>query len=473
MLKFLRNKKTARKIWIVLAILIVPAFVLWGSGSLIRSKQESDYAGSISGKKITLLEYKDALQAARNQAIIQFGDDFSEKQKDFNLEAQAWYRLILLSEAKARNIKVSDQEVIQAMQSYPFFQKNGQFHNAIYAQYLQYIFHTPPRLFEEQTRQNIILAKLYNAVTGEIGLTDDEIKEAYQKENEQINIDYIASLSSDSSKGITPSEEDLKDYFAKNSLEFKQPLSFNMEYITLESKDKIKNIVLRLNPKEGFSKLAKDFNLAVKETGWFSQTNPIPGIGWSPEILNLISKAKPGEFLPPVNIDKYYYILRLKEKKEPYIPDFQEIKDKAKEALIKNESQRIARDKIEGCLKKLKEVASVNPKALDLDRVAKEFDLESGSTDLFKYGSYIKNIGASDNFWITAQKLKEDEVSQIIDMGPSAFYIIKIKSRVPIDEKKFENEKKEFGQKLLLQKRQGYFIKFAEELKIKAQSLRY
>jgi len=108
-----------------------------------------------------------------------------------------------------------------------------------------------------------------------------------------------------------------------------------------------------------------------------------------------------------------------------------------------------------------------------LDRVAKKFDLESGSTDLFKYGSYIENIGASDNFWITAQKLKEDEVSQIVDMGPSAFYIIKIKSRVPIDEKKFENEKKEFGQKLLLQKRQGYFIKFAEELKIKARILRY
>ena len=40
MLRALRNKKTAKKVWIVLAVIIVPAFVLWGSGSLLRSKEE-------------------------------------------------------------------------------------------------------------------------------------------------------------------------------------------------------------------------------------------------------------------------------------------------------------------------------------------------------------------------------------------------------------------------------------------------
>jgi hypothetical protein len=35
-------------------------------------------------------------------------------------------------------------------------------------------------------------------------------------------------------------EQELKDYFNQNSLEFKQPLSFNAEYVSSESEDKIR-----------------------------------------------------------------------------------------------------------------------------------------------------------------------------------------------------------------------------------------
>jgi hypothetical protein len=53
---------------------------------------------------------------------------------------------------------------------------------------------------------------------------------------------------------------------------------------------------------------------------------------------------------------------------------------------------------------------------------------------------------------------------------PSGFYIIKLKSKVPIDEKKFESEKSDFGQKILSQKKQEHFTRFIEELKKKAQT---
>src|SRR4030042_1529955 len=123
MLKILRKKKTAKKIWIILIILIVPAFVFWGFGSYIRSKQEASYAGIILGRRITFLEYKDALGAVRNQAVIQFGDNLSEIEKNLNLQSQAWEGLILLTEAKRRRISASDAEVIQPIQGYPFFQR--------------------------------------------------------------------------------------------------------------------------------------------------------------------------------------------------------------------------------------------------------------------------------------------------------------------------------------------------------------
>ena len=492
MLKRLRKKKTAKKIWIILIILILPAFVFWGFGSFMRSKQETTYAGKISGRKVSELEYKDALDAVRNQAIIQFGDNLSEIEKKLNLESLVWDRLVLLAEAKKRKIKTTDQEVIELIQSYPFFQtKKGQFDNQIYSQMLRYEFRTQPRIFEEQTRSTLILSKLYKEITGNLNLNEEEIKKEYQKLNEQINLYYIASLPSDFIKDITATEEEIKDYFIKNSFQFKQPLSFNIEYISLASedknetaiKDKIRKLALRLSKKEDFTNAAKELNLEVKETGLFSQTDPMPGIGWSPQILSLISKLKIGEFAPPIYIDKYYYILRLKERKESHIPDFERIKDKVKEAFIKEKAKDTAQQKIEDALKELKTAYKTNPtgialpipikeranpKSIDFDKIAKIYGLKSGSTNFFRYGSYIEGIGASDNFFTAAVDLKEDAHSGIIEM-PSGFYIIKLKSKIPVDENKFREEKPEFAKKLLLQKREEYFSRFLQELKRKAQ----
>ncbi len=475
MLKRLRQKKTAKKIWIVLTILILPAFVFWGFGSFLRSKQEITDAGQISGKKVSFLEYKDTLDAARNQAIIQFGDNFPEIEKKINLESLAWDRLILLREAKKRKITVTDREVIDLIESYPFFKsKKGQFDNQIYSSMLQYVFRSQPRIFEEQMRQSLMLSKLYQELTGNLNLNEEEIRKEYQKINEQISLDYIAGLTNDFTKSISPSQEEIRDYFIKNSLQFKEPLSFNIEYLSLASEDKdetavkekLKGVAFRLAKKEDFTKAAKESGLQVKETGLFGQTDPIPGIGWSMQIFSLISKLKIGEFTPPVYLDKHYYILRLKERKEPYIPDFQTIKDKVKEALVRENARKIPQQKIEDCLTELRKAYKTNPKSIDFNKVAKIYGLKSDSTQLFKYGSYIEGIGASDNFFAVALGLKENAPSEIIEM-PSGFYIIKLKSCIPVDEKKFKEEKPEFAKKLLLQKREEYFSMFLQDLRRK------
>jgi F0F1-type ATP synthase gamma subunit len=70
---------------------------------------------------------------------------------------------------------------------------------------------------------------------------------------------------------------------------------------------------------------------------------------------------------------------------------------------------------------------------------------------------------------MAAQRLKEDEISSVADMGLAGFYIIKLKNKTSIDEKKFDSEKNEFSLRLLEQKKQEYFTKFIEELKTKAR----
>jgi peptidyl-prolyl cis-trans isomerase D len=467
MLKRLRRKKTAKWVWIILAILILPAFVFWGFSGFIQKRQEAGFIGKIFGRKISSLEFKEALDAVRNQAIMQFGESFDELAGYLNLESSAWERLILLSEAKRRKITASDREVIELIQSYPFFQKEAKFSPEIYSEVLKYVFRTQPRIFEEQIRQNIILSKFYEQVTQTLSISDEEIRQEFQKAFEEISVYYIASNPGDSAKDIEPAEEEIRDYFSKNSLQFKEPVSFNLEYAVLDPEDKYKDLVLRLRRRGDFAKVLKDMGLTLKETGLFSQTDPIPGIGWSPEILNAISELKIGQISQPIKIDKNYYLLRLKERNEPYIPKFEKIKDRIRETVIKERAKDMAKEKIDEVFEKLKELES-QAKPIDFEKIAKDYGLKYDSTNLFKFASYIEGIGASDTFWITAQGLKEGGFSQVISM-PQGFFIIKLKSRTAIDEDKFESQKEEFSKSILQQKKHQHFSKFVEELKRKAQ----
>jgi len=466
MLNKLRKKKTAKKIWIVLAILILPAFVLWGAGSFVRNKDEqgSDYVGKIYGRKITMLEYKDALQAVRNQAFMQFGDSLGEVQKYLNLEARAWERIMLLAEAKRRGIKVKDKEVIAAIQGYPFFQRNNVFDDRIYQEMLRYAFQVQPRAFEEQVRQDLMVSKLYDQVTGGVKLDNNETRMEYEKANEQVSVYYIAGLPQEFAKSISPTDEEVGAYFAANQLEFKEPLSFNLEYLTSESESKIQGLLPHLKKKEYLNKLIKDSGLEMKETGLFAETAPIPGMGWLPQVTELLFKIKPGDFLPVVKADKTYYLIRLKEKRDPYIPEFEKIKDKVKAALVKQRSTAAAKEKIDACYEKIAQEYAANPESVDFNKLAGEFGLKADSTGMFKYGSYIENIGASDAFWVYTKSLKENEPSKVVSL-PSGFYIIKVKSRLPVDENKFKEESAEFGKKLLSQKKQEHFNAFIEESK--------
>lgn len=469
MLKQLRNKKTAKKIWILLAILILPAFVLWGAGSIDKgkNKNESGYIGKIYGRKIPYSEYKDALEAVKIQAIMRFGEDLSQIQKYLDLQTQAWERLILLAEAKKRRIKTSDKEVVELIENYQFFQRNGRFDNKIYNEMLKYAFRIQPRTFEEQARQNIMLSNLYKTVTDGTNLAPQDIKNEYIKANQQLSLYYIAAMPADFIKEVNATDQEIKNYYLNNQLEFKQPLSFNLEYVSSDSEEKIKKLLPVINKKNALNKLAKDNGLSIKETGLFQETAPIPGIGWEPKIINLVSGLKPGEHIKPIKMDKTYYLIWLKERKEPFIPEFEKINDEVKAVFLKKASEKIAKTKIEACLENLKRDSQKKIPA-DFNKLAKKIGLKSNQTEPFKFGSYIEGIGASDSFWLKAKELKENDFSDILSL-PAGFYIIKLKSISPVDDKKFSEEKDKFAEQLLLQKKEDIFSAFIEGLKQKAQ----
>jgi len=371
MLRILRNKKTAKKIWIGLAIIIIPAFALWGFvGS--NDEKNSSTAGKIFGKNISKLEFDKSLSAVKTAALIRFGDKLPEIEKYFDFQSQAWERLILLHEAKKRRINVSDKEVINEIQTAPYLQSKNGFNQKTYQEVLRYGLRLQPRTFEEQTLQNLILIKLYKQITEGIKLSDDQIRQGYLKANAELNIHYIASLFSDSTGKIKPSAEEIAAFYEKNKAMFKVPPAKNA----------------------------------------------------------------------PVRI-----------------PELAEIKDKVKAIMVQEEAMKMAESKIKECQEKLK--------TEDFNQAAKASGLKSSQTAFFKSSGQIENLGSAEIFWEAAEKLKNNESSDILT-NENGFYIIRLGSIKPIDEDKFTKEKQDFSKKLLLEKKSEAFAKFTEALIKKA-----
>ncbi|MCG8431923.1 MAG: peptidylprolyl isomerase, partial [Candidatus Omnitrophica bacterium] len=452
MLKILRGKKVYKKILIPLASIIVLAFVFWGSSSLMRdrSRDRTDGpVGTLFGRKVGREQFDQALEAVKNLAIIRFGDNFSEVADYLNLEVQAWERIALLHEARTRKIKASDREVVESIQKYAFFHNDeGAFDQKRYYEILQYYFQTQPRVFEEQMRQNLIIAKLYEQVAGAVSLTDEEVREEYERRNEEISISYLAAFPSDLTEGITPSETQIGEYYERNSVSFKEPLAFRVAYVSAPEEKTIQEMQERAQRNKDFAAAAGELNLEVTETDFFAETDPIPGLGWEPRLNKILSVLEEGELAPPFSTEEnVYYLLKLTRRRTPSIPELKEIKDKVAEAFIQAESVKLARQKIEAAHDALTRQLTENPGNLNLAHSAKQFGLKSDSTGLFKYRSYIEGLGASDAFWLAARRLKKDDISDIIN-SPSGFFIITPKEKVPVDEEAFEEEKEDFREKV-------------------------
>lgn len=176
--------------WI--AGIAIGCFILWLIAEVLSMRtMRAEPVGILFGRKVTPQIFSQSLQAATHQAILNHGDKFRQQVKPEELEQTAWERLILLTEARRRRIRASDQEVIQEITSQPLFQINGQFDPRGYEALIQYSLGTTARTFEEETRENILIQKLFQQIVAKVSVTDQEIQKAFGEKETSIRVSYL------------------------------------------------------------------------------------------------------------------------------------------------------------------------------------------------------------------------------------------------------------------------------------------
>ncbi|MDP8266337.1 MAG: SurA N-terminal domain-containing protein [Candidatus Aceula meridiana] len=480
MLKILRKKGIAKKLLWVLAIIITLSFMLWGVSSSLQQTSSVKSAGRIFNRKVSFEDFQRALLHVRNQAIMRYGENFYQISQFLDLDSQAWDRLILLHEAKERKVKIPDAQVVAAVSEFPFFQRDGAFDKALYDQIVQYVFRCRPRDFEEGVRESLMFKKIFDDETAFINVSEDDVLKEYQKQNEKVQVEYVLFSTSDYEKEVSSLEEEVQKYYESHKNDFKIPSTINVSYLALEypkeatdeQKDSIKkkaaDIAGDIAGELSLEDIAKKYELEIKTSGFFSKEQPKMDLGWPLEIFQRALSLKIDELAGPMETNKGYYLLKLQDQKESYVPDFEQAKEKARKAIVTQKAKIIAQEKAKQALAQIQEFLVQNPNA-KFAQAVKKVGQNIQQSPLFTHGQYLPQIGPAPQFHQAAFMLSDEEkISDVIETS-GGYAILSLVSFEPIDEAKFEEEKEVLSEKLLVQKKEEAFNAFLTRLRIKAQ----
>jgi len=465
MLTLLRRKKIAKKVLWALAAIIIPAFVLWGAGSLTKKKLPFKYVGTISGRKVSV---DDFIKSSKEVQIGLFLSYFSQPDVLNKLQGDrkllnhlAWENLILKAGAKNDGVGASDAEVIGFVTKHGLFVRGGIFDEKLYKYILKNSLGMTPRTFEENVRGFLINAKYKDELIKNVAASDGELLGSYKREFEKANLYYTVIKKGVFEASVSVSASEIKSFYEKNKNLFKEPEKIVLRYIAFphneenqreEALEKLKITYekLRKRPRDT-EKIVRELDLIMSETPAFARDEIVPELNDARGIGIAAFRLRPMIDVMPVLSETESgtsYIVMVKAKLPPgikseseasaYITDL--LKDKKCTALAGEKAQEIYEKAEAG--------------GLSLKKVSGIYSLKLRETGLITRFDYIEGVGESLKIVNRAFSLKLGEISKPIE-ARGGFALIEPIEFQFIDEKKFEAEKNDYRNKVLTVKKMG------------------
>ena len=158
-----------------------------------------------------------------------------------------------------------------------------------------------------------------------------------------------------------------------------------------------------------------------------------------------------------------YYLLRVKERKEPAVPPLDSVRERIEKGLRESKAYELTLQKGNTLLEQIK-------KEKDIAKVAAANGLKVEETGLFlRSAPQLPKIG--DLAELRSSKLAVSSLQPIADklytQKDSAF-ILALKESQPADMAQFDKEKDNLKKQALAESRQRALVKFMESLKAKA-----
>jgi peptidyl-prolyl cis-trans isomerase D len=381
MLQVLRRKHVSRIIFWSLLVLILPAFVLWGTGSMSGPKRTGPkYVGIINNKKISFEDLSSSLASIRAQFILNYFNQPDTLNsilgaKPF-LAKLAWDRIIILDEAKKNRIKVSNQEVIGAIKNHPIFTRGGVFDHKLYQYILAYNLGLSPRSFEEMARDNLAIQKFNEMLTKNITASEEDARSEFFRDNGKYKISYVFYGLNDKLDKASVTDEAVSEYFNKNQGRIAvtpkdgadkaatRPATFE------EAKDDIKKMLLENEARKlafadsidsykklleamekeklSFEDAAAKLGLKTGQTDFMARTEIIEEAGDSPILTEALAIIKTGEVSKPIPSKNGIIVVKIVETDKIDEEKFAKAKDEYMKKALESKKNRYLENWLRG-----------------------------------------------------------------------------------------------------------------------------
>ncbi len=474
MLDFIRKGASSWMIKFLLGAIVI-VFIFWGVGSF--RSQRMDVVAKVNGEKIMAETYQHEYRKTMEQYSKMFGGSIPENLlKQLNVKQQVLDNLIskvlIAQKAAEMGIRVSDQEVQNAILGIPAFKVNGAFDKRAYEAALRNARLTPAG-FEAQVRETLLMEELRALLGAGLTVPEAEAKEHYLYENQEINISFIKVDSSECEHDVKYTDQELEEWFSEHSEQYRTEPKIQLSYLLFdtsklkkevkvsdqeiedwyeshkqdyhqEEQRRARHILLKLpqdaseEEVEAKRKQIEEIRARIEKGADFAkvakEVSEDPGSGKNGGDLGFFSRnamvkpfadkvfnMKKGEISQPVRTQFGWHIILLEEIRPERTIPLKEVKEQIKEKIALQQAKKLAWDRANAAYDEIIQMGS-------LEDYAKAANTKLETTPLFTKRSAPIMLGRNPEVLDGLFALSKGELSSLLDI-PAGVLIAEISEK--------------------------------------------
>ncbi len=258
MIRFLQTPGPLKKIILGgLLLIICGAMVITlipgGLGSDIWGQPGKGVIAKVNGDDITADQVRRTAQQIARQQAAQYGQNagmlmpFLLQQATRTAAEQLINRQALLTEAGRMGLHVTPQEVRDDLEHGRYaatFFPGGKFIGETEYETLLEQNDLTPATFEEDVRQELLIAKLEALISGSATVSDSQIRDQFIKQNTKVKFDYAVLKLDDIRKTLHPTDTELKAFYDSHKASYANsiPETRKIQYAAIDTSKLADNV---------------------------------------------------------------------------------------------------------------------------------------------------------------------------------------------------------------------------------------
>ena len=480
MLDKLREGAQGKVAKVILGLIIL-SFALAGVGSYLNGPARTAPA-TVNGTEISAAALENAYRNERARMESQMGEAFSQlaanpdymKQFRRGVLDRLIDQALLDSKARELGLRISDEQIKQAIVEMPEFAENGKFNNDRYLQLIRRAGMTP-EMFRDSLRQDMVRQQLMGALLGtefslkgeaeqldklynqtrdlrlvrlaaanymaDVQVSDNELEQYYKTNgarfmnDEQVKVDYLLLDAANLAKDIKVTEQDAQDYYDQHQDLFQRAERRHVAHILIPfgkdekaAEQKAEAVLAKAKAGDDFAALAKadssDTFSAKKggELDWFEKGVMDPAFEKAAFAL-----AKAGDLSAVVKSPFGFHIIKLlgvePAKTKPFV-------DVMSDTIARLQSEK-AKEQFFAEQQKMADSSFENPDSLDL--TAEAMGLQVQSTGYFSQADAPAPLNDPKVLSVAfSEQLRDDNTnSDVIELADGKALVLHITGHKP------------------------------------------